>query len=204
MIWVGHGMMPARICSAAVIDWASSSCAGACTTPGAIGRRRIGSGWRGWQWVQPAERVVVEDYLLAIDQLEARLWELDRQLGEIAETAPYREPVGWLRCFRGIDTLTAILILSELHDFRRFPSARGVDGLSRASCQASSRPASGTGGVASPRRATPRPPVAGGNGVALSTSPGLGAALARRRQGPAGAGDRHRRQSTTALVPALP
>jgi hypothetical protein len=28
-----------------------------------------------------------------------------------------------LRCFRGIDTLTAMLILAELHDFRRFASA---------------------------------------------------------------------------------
>jgi transposase len=28
-----------------------------------------------------------------------------------------------LRCFRGIDTLSAILMLAELHDFRRFQSA---------------------------------------------------------------------------------
>jgi transposase len=34
--------------------------------------------------------------------------------------------VGWLRCFRGIDTLTAILILAELHDFRRFHSPRAL------------------------------------------------------------------------------
>lgn len=74
-------------------------------------------------WVQPAERVVVQDYLLAIDQLDARLAELDARLGEIAQTDPYREPVAWLRCFRGIDTLTAMLILAELHDFRRFASA---------------------------------------------------------------------------------
>ena len=33
---------------------------------------------------------------------------------------------GWLRCFRGIDTLTAILILAELHDFRRFQSPRAL------------------------------------------------------------------------------
>ncbi len=78
------------------------------------------------EWAQPAERVVVDDYLLAIDHLEARLIELDTRLGEIAQTDPYREPVGWLRCFRGIDTLTAILILAELHDFRRFPSARAL------------------------------------------------------------------------------
>jgi transposase len=70
--------------------------------------------------------VVVDDYLLAIDHLEARLIELDARLTDLAQTDPYREPVGWLRCFRGIDTLTAILILAELHEFRRFHSPRAV------------------------------------------------------------------------------
>jgi transposase len=74
-------------------------------------------------WAHAAERAVVEDYLLAIDQIEARLTELDERLMEIAQADSYREPVAWLRCFRGIDTLTAILILAELHDFRRFASA---------------------------------------------------------------------------------
>jgi transposase len=78
------------------------------------------------EWTQPAERVVVDDYLLAIDHTEARLMELDARLIEIAKADPCREPVGWLRCFRGIDTLTAILILAELHDFRRFHSARAL------------------------------------------------------------------------------
>ncbi len=77
----------------------------------------------GVAWTHAAERAVVNDYLLAIDQTEARLGELDTRLTEIAEQEPYRERVGWLRCFRGIDTLTAMLILAELHDFRRFPSA---------------------------------------------------------------------------------
>ena len=52
--------------------------------------------------------------------------ELDARLAETAQTEPYREPVAWLRCFRGIDTLTAMLILAELHDFRRFPTARAL------------------------------------------------------------------------------
>jgi transposase len=77
-------------------------------------------------WTHAAERIVVEDYLLAIDQVEARLIELDARLTEIAHADPYREPVGWLRCFRGIDTLTAILLLAELHDFHRFRSARAL------------------------------------------------------------------------------
>ena len=77
-------------------------------------------------WAQPAERIVVDDYLLAIDQLEARLTELDTRLTDVAQREPYREPVAWLRCFRGIDTLTAILILAELHDFRRFHTPRAL------------------------------------------------------------------------------
>ena len=80
----------------------------------------------GLSWPHPAERVVVEDYRLAIDQLEARLVELDAQLVAVASTEPYREPVGWLRCFRGIDTLTAVLLLAELHDVQRFPTARAL------------------------------------------------------------------------------
>jgi transposase len=78
------------------------------------------------EWTELAERIVVDDYVLAIDHLEARLIELDAKLAEIAATAPYRERVGWLRCFRGIDTLTAMLILAELHDFRRFQSPRAL------------------------------------------------------------------------------
>jgi len=77
-------------------------------------------------WTHAAERTVVEDYQLAIDHTEARLLELDARLKECAEQEPYREPVGWLRCFRSIDTLTAMLVWAELHDFRRFSSARAL------------------------------------------------------------------------------
>ena len=77
-------------------------------------------------WPHATDRVVVDDYLLAIDHLDARLRELDAQLVAVAEADPYREPVAWLRCFRGIDTLTAILLLAELHDAQRFPTARSL------------------------------------------------------------------------------
>jgi len=77
-------------------------------------------------WAHPADRGVVDDYLLAIEQLDARLTDLDARLTDLAQREPYRERVGWLRCFRGIDTLTAMFILAELHDFRRFPSPRAL------------------------------------------------------------------------------
>ena len=73
------------------------------------GRHYPGRNWtrahRQWidslVWTHDAERMVVEDYLLAIDHVEARLIKLDARLTDIAQTDPYREPVAWLRCFRG-------------------------------------------------------------------------------------------------------
>ena len=80
----------------------------------------------GLSWSHPVEQAVVDDYLLAIDHADARVAELDAQLAEVADSDPFREPVGWLRCFRGIDTLSAMLLLAELHDVQRFPSARAL------------------------------------------------------------------------------
>lgn len=71
-----------------------------------------------------AERVVFEDYLLAVEQLEARMAAIGRELEGAAQREPFVEPVGWLRCVRGIDTLTALTIVAELHGFERFTSAR--------------------------------------------------------------------------------
>ncbi len=68
------------------------------------------------EWTQPAERVVIDDYLLAIDHLAARLIEFDARLAEIAQAEPYRDLVGWLRCFRSIDTLMAYIGLVPSED----------------------------------------------------------------------------------------
>src|SRR5215210_6541142 len=46
------------------------------------------------RWTHPAERAVVDDYLLAIDHTETRLLELDARLAETADRDPYREPGG--------------------------------------------------------------------------------------------------------------
>ena len=80
----------------------------------------------GHAWPHPAEQMVLDEYLLALDQAEGRVKALDARLQEIAAVDPYREPVQWLRCFRGVDTLTAITLLAELHDFRRFTSPRAL------------------------------------------------------------------------------
>jgi transposase len=77
-------------------------------------------------WPEPAERHVVTDYRLAIAHTETRITEIDRALAQAASTAPYVDAVAALRCFRGIDTVTAMTLLAELHDFRRFPHPRAL------------------------------------------------------------------------------
>ena len=66
----------------------------------------------------------LDNYLLALEQIEERLHMLDAQVEAAAADEAYAEQVGWLRCLRGIDTVTAMTILAELHDFRRFAHPR--------------------------------------------------------------------------------
>jgi transposase len=70
------------------------------------------------------DQAVFDDYLQTLEHCEERLHGLEAKLEEVSQQELYREPVGWLRCFRGIDTVTAMTVVSELHDFRRFHSAR--------------------------------------------------------------------------------
>lgn len=63
-------------------------------------------------------------YLLTMQQLAERLQQMDTRLAEFGAQEPYREPVAALRCFKGIDTVTAVCLVAELHDFRRFHSPR--------------------------------------------------------------------------------
>jgi transposase len=95
---------------------------------------REGRNWtqRHWTWLRgqrftlPALERTYQEYRWTVEQLLARVADLDRELAAVAETAAYREPVGWLRCFRGIDTLTALTLLVEVGDFHRFDSPRAL------------------------------------------------------------------------------
>lgn len=76
-----------------------------------------------------ADQVVYAEYRLAVEQALARKKALAAELEALSQTEPYREPVGWLRCLRGIDTLTAIAIVTELHGVARFATARRLMGF---------------------------------------------------------------------------
>jgi len=81
---------------------------------------------RRLEWPEPADRYVVSDYQVAIEQIHARLREIDRFLEDLAQTPRYARSVGALRCFRGIETVSAMTIVSELHAFDRFPHPRAL------------------------------------------------------------------------------
>lgn len=93
------------------------------------------SGKKAWtgahrQWLRSlkfehaSDQAVLADYLLAIEQIEERIKTLEQQMAAAAEGEQLREPVGWLRCFRGIDTVTALTVVAELHGIERFQSPR--------------------------------------------------------------------------------
>ena len=65
-------------------------------------------------------------YLWAVEQLEQQMEHLERKLVELSEQPEYREAVGALRCFRGIERLTAICLVCELFSFGRFARPRGL------------------------------------------------------------------------------
>jgi transposase len=87
-------------------------------------------GTRHVQWLEQLRfddamsQVTFDSYFLAVQQLGERQQQLDARLAEFGSQEPYREPVAALRCFKGIYTVTAVCLVAELHDFRRFHSPR--------------------------------------------------------------------------------
>lgn len=88
-----------------------------------------------WSWIrglrleQEAAQAVLEDSLLAIEQGEERLRGIEEKMREVSEKEPWKERVGWLRCYRGIDMVTAMTVVAELHGFERFRTARDLMGF---------------------------------------------------------------------------
>jgi transposase len=72
----------------------------------------------------PLAQAALEHMLCALDALDAQLAAVDRQLAQVAASDPWSEPVRWLCSFRGTSTLTALGLLAEIGDFRRFATAR--------------------------------------------------------------------------------
>ena len=67
-----------------------------------------------------ASRATLADYLHAHDVLIARRDQVEADLAQLATCVPCAHTVARLRCLRGIDTLTALGLCSEIGEWERF------------------------------------------------------------------------------------
>jgi transposase len=77
----------------------------------------------GQRFTYGATELAYLDGLAAVDGLVARREALDQRLSLLALEEPWWPTVARLRCFRGIDTLSALALHLEVHDWRRFERA---------------------------------------------------------------------------------
>lgn len=74
----------------------------------------------------PAAQTTLLDAIGAVDALEHRRGQLEREIIVLLPDSPWRVEAGRLRCLRGIDTLTAVGLCAEIGDFARFPKAASL------------------------------------------------------------------------------
>jgi transposase len=77
----------------------------------------------------PASEAAFGDYLAAERMLEQRRGHLEQRLSELIPLSPVADTVARLRCFRGIDTLSAAGLACEIGDFERFEHPGRVTGF---------------------------------------------------------------------------
>ena len=105
---------------------------------------------------QPAAQTTLIDYRGAVEALVHRRGELERAIIAAVPGSGWADPVGRLRCLRGIDTLSAVGLCCEIGDFARFARAGQVMsfvGLVPSETQ----PANAAGWARSPRPAPATP-----------------------------------------------
>ena len=66
---------------------------------------------------------ILDEYLLTYTTLADKIERLDKRIEELASKDEYRESVKKLCCFIGVQTHTALSVLVEVGDFKRFASA---------------------------------------------------------------------------------
>ncbi len=95
------------------------------------GHRHHACNWtlQFWKWINkvsfahPALTRTLQHYTDMVLHLDQQIKALDKDIEDIAAREPFREMVAKLSCLRGISTLAAMVILSEVYDLRRFATA---------------------------------------------------------------------------------
>jgi transposase len=77
----------------------------------------------------PCSRAAFADSLAAVELLNARRASLLTALEQQIPASSHADVIGRLRCFRGIDTLSAAGLCAEIGDWRRFPRPARISGF---------------------------------------------------------------------------
>jgi transposase len=88
-------------------------------------------GYRKWlrnKVKEAPESVKMNFYLLLsqLDSIESHLEGYEKKIQKVADSKKYKERVKSLICFRGISTLAAMVIITELGDIKRFPHPKKI------------------------------------------------------------------------------
>jgi transposase len=70
------------------------------------------------------DAMVFREYLALLEYKLARRTELDRRIEALALTPAFATPTAWLQCFRGLKAHSAMVLTTEIVDWRRFESPR--------------------------------------------------------------------------------
>ena len=80
------------------------------------------------------EKEILNEYLAQYDLLVDKIERFTNRIDEFYNTERYKENVSKLRCFKGIDTTSAITIQVETSDFNRFPNAKAYASFTGLTC----------------------------------------------------------------------
>ena len=70
--------------------------------------------------LDPRYRETLDEYMASLEEQEAKIERYDKRIEEIAAETQYQENVKKLACFLGIRTHTAVSLIVETGDFKRF------------------------------------------------------------------------------------
>ena len=76
--------------------------------------------WLKAQKLDPINQETLNEYIVSLEEAEAKIARFDKRIEEIAVETKYVEKVKALRCLLGIQTHTALSLVVETGDFKRF------------------------------------------------------------------------------------
>ena len=116
-IWCGHGR-PRFGCWSKRDNTCKASC----------GARTWTLAYRRWlstvRFGHPAQQIVLQDYIHAVQEAETRRDRLTQQIEELLPNWSMAPVVAALQSMRGVALIVAVTVVAEVGDFRRFANPR--------------------------------------------------------------------------------